>query len=195
MEEERLSGEECPQGRQALDREEFERVWRRVMPQDRPDCPFTLAPQAQAPCAPTGEVPLSPCPTAPSATLPLQRQFFFERREAAYCRRLARTLWGSHAQVLSRLAAEHTAAAKRLGGTYFLLTGVRLSPPRICHRSPQSPLPALRERYAAAQEAQAAYRSCAAAAEEDSALSALYLELSRQAQLQAGLLRGVLEKL
>lgn len=28
----------------ALDREVFERVWRRVMPEDRPDCPFTLEP-------------------------------------------------------------------------------------------------------------------------------------------------------
>ena len=25
----------------ACDREVFERVWRRVMPEDRPDCPFT----------------------------------------------------------------------------------------------------------------------------------------------------------
>lgn len=32
-----------PEG-EALDREVFERVWRRVMPQDRPDCPFTLEP-------------------------------------------------------------------------------------------------------------------------------------------------------
>ena len=26
----------------SCDQEVFERVWRRVMPEDRPDCPFTL---------------------------------------------------------------------------------------------------------------------------------------------------------
>ena len=29
-------------GQCGADREVFERVWRRVMPEDRPDCPFTL---------------------------------------------------------------------------------------------------------------------------------------------------------
>ena len=33
-----------------VDREVFERVWRRVMPEDRADCPFTL-PEAEAPAA------------------------------------------------------------------------------------------------------------------------------------------------
>ena len=32
----------------ACDRETFERVWRRVMPEDRPDCPFVL-PEGQGP--------------------------------------------------------------------------------------------------------------------------------------------------
>ena len=29
-----------------LDHAAFARVWRRVMPEDRPDCPFTLEPSA-----------------------------------------------------------------------------------------------------------------------------------------------------
>lgn len=41
-----------------LDRAAFERVWRRVMPQDRPDCPFTLDPPDPAP--PGSETPLPP---------------------------------------------------------------------------------------------------------------------------------------
>ena len=41
-----------------IDREVFERVWRRVMPEDRADCPFTLQ-QAER-----------PQPSAPPAALP-----------------------------------------------------------------------------------------------------------------------------
>ena len=63
----------------ACDRETFQRVWRRVMPEDRPDCPFTLlepqsVPQAgeAAPSepvhgenAPPASVPVPP-PSAPA---------------------------------------------------------------------------------------------------------------------------------
>lgn len=35
----------------SCDQEVFERVWRRVMPEDRPDCPFTLGEDAAAPPA------------------------------------------------------------------------------------------------------------------------------------------------
>lgn len=54
----------CP-----CDREVFERVWRRVMPEDRPDCPIVLdgaAPasplEAPGPCA--APAPAVPCPAA-----------------------------------------------------------------------------------------------------------------------------------
>lgn len=40
---------------EGLDCKAFERVWRRVMPEDRPDCPFTLEPSVSA--APTTAVP------------------------------------------------------------------------------------------------------------------------------------------
>ena len=33
---------DLPQAPASLDGAEFQRVWRRVMPQDRPDCPFVL---------------------------------------------------------------------------------------------------------------------------------------------------------
>lgn len=52
----------------ALDQASFRRVWQRVMPQDRPDCPFTLEepPAQQAPPAP----PVLPVPAAPGPALP-----------------------------------------------------------------------------------------------------------------------------
>lgn len=76
-------------GQKVMDREAFERVWRRVMPEDRPDCPFTLysdetleeevlIPPAPARTAAAGEVcapparmsPASPAACAPGAMLP-----------------------------------------------------------------------------------------------------------------------------
>lgn len=52
----------------ALDQASFRRVWQRVMPQDRPDCPFTLEepPAQQAPSA----HPVLPVPAAPGTALP-----------------------------------------------------------------------------------------------------------------------------
>lgn len=45
-----------------VDREVFERVWRRVMPEERGDCPFTLAEQEE-PAA--GALPALAVPAAP----------------------------------------------------------------------------------------------------------------------------------
>ena len=62
----------------ALDQASFRRVWQRVMPQDRMDCPFTLEePQAEAVKAsalppqpvPAPAVP-APLPPRPAPTLP-----------------------------------------------------------------------------------------------------------------------------
>lgn len=67
------------------DREQFERVWRRVMPQNRPDCPFTLrspgesAPAAQSRLMPgDGEMPgpileLGLAPMVPMTPAPMLR--------------------------------------------------------------------------------------------------------------------------
>ena len=47
------------------DREVFERVWRRVMPEDRPDCPFVLDEAAAAqPAAEAASLPEGPAATA-----------------------------------------------------------------------------------------------------------------------------------
>lgn len=57
----------------AFDREVFERVWRRVMPEDRPDCPFVLddsAAQAQA-AAPAQEQAQTPCVPERTALAPV----------------------------------------------------------------------------------------------------------------------------
>ena len=70
------------------DREVFERVWRRVMPEDRPDCPFTLVPGGRAapaaasnpsnPCVTPGADPCAAPPDPepdPCAAMPLPDMF------------------------------------------------------------------------------------------------------------------------
>lgn len=70
------------------DREVFERVWRRVMPEDRPDCPFTLEPGGRAapaaasnpsnPCVTPGADPCAAPPDPepdPCAAMPLPDMF------------------------------------------------------------------------------------------------------------------------
>lgn len=60
---------------EGLDYAAFERVWRRVMPEDRPDCPFTLepsvptAPSARAvpAAASLASLPVPPAPAPPPA--------------------------------------------------------------------------------------------------------------------------------
>ena len=54
-----------------VDREVFERVWRRVMPEDRADCPFTL-PEEPAPAVPAAALPApaEPEPSAADVRLP-----------------------------------------------------------------------------------------------------------------------------
>ena len=56
---------------EGLDYTAFERVWRRVMPGDRPDCPFTLEPSVPtAPSAPAVPAAVAPVPSTPSAQTP-----------------------------------------------------------------------------------------------------------------------------
>lgn len=64
-----------PQTSASLDREAFQRVWRRVMPEDRLDCPFTLEDQAAAPD--TADQPPAAAAPAPPPVLspPVQPHF------------------------------------------------------------------------------------------------------------------------
>ncbi len=202
MEEERLPCAEEQQGREGTARETFERVWRRVMPEDRPDCPFTLytdemrrkeeeppaaAPEPPAPCA------VQP-PAGAASTLPLQQFVFREAEERERCRGLSRMLWGSHARAVSCMAEDHRRGERRLRGTYFLLTGVRLSPRPRRRMMGRNALAALREGYEAAGESAKLYRA-AAEETEDAALAALYRELSEQGERHTGLLRRILEQM
>ena len=53
------------------DRELFERVWRRVMPEDREACPIQLLDQTESPASQEGEAPSSSASTPQETTAPI----------------------------------------------------------------------------------------------------------------------------
>ena len=151
-----------------MDREVFERVWRRVMPEDRADCPFTLPEEEPAPAG-------SPAPAEPAgregepepAALPapsgeaLRQYMDGELASWRKCRALARRLPGSAGQALAAVADDELRHARRLGALYFLLSGVRYWP-RQGEGGPIGAIPAaLRERFWAAHQAAGSYRAAA----------------------------------
>ena len=200
------------------DREVFERVWRRVMPEPRPDCPIVLptepaaspavreappALSAVAASAPpdrpvAGEEHNVPCLGAASAIYGGQLQQFVDRALADWrsYQALARRAQGNSGRILSAIAADQRRHAKRLSTAYFLISGVRYWPAeRPAGPASRTPFAAaLRERFMAEQRSAAAYQA-AAAETADPCLRQLYEELSGEADAHAWLLRGILEEL
>ena len=193
----------------------FARVWRRVMPQDRPDCPFTLtqapaevqaalaprpgalpavcAPPAERPCAPDNDVP---CLGAASAVHGPQLQGYIAGELSAWklYQALARRA-GAGGRVLAAIAADERRHAKRLSAAYFLISGVRFWPAEQAGAAPFRALPgALRQRFADEQRELGAYQA-AAAETADPCLRELFLELAGEEAEHARLLRGLLEQM
>ena len=162
-----------------LDRDAFARVWRRVMPCDRPDCPFTLSPPAaQAPVlCPEPERPalcLSPDSTADLPRLELLLLSVTDARRC--CQALAGRL---NSRLFARLAAEKKRQSDRLAAAHYLITG-RPFPLEPTPTPRPTPMPlALRERFHAEQR-QAAVLLSAAHRASDPGLAALYRQLARE---------------
>ena len=203
------------------DRAVFERVWRRVMPEDRPDCPFVLeGEQAGPPEEAVAAMPQQsglpapvhsavsqpprvveeqdvPCLGAASAVYGAQLQGFIEDELADWktYQALARRAGGNSGRVLSAMAADERRHAKRLSTAYFLISGVRYWPvERAAGPSRHTLAGLLRQRFGDEQRGAAAYQ---AAAEEtaDSCLRELYLELAGDEDAHAWLIRGILEQM
>ena len=210
MEQEHLSSQ--------CDQETFERVWRRVMPEPRPDCPIVLPAEPAAPLAAreappalpavaasappdrpvAGEEHNVPCLGAASAIYGGQLQQFVDRTLADWrsYQALSRRTQGNSGRILSAIAADQRRHAKRLSTAYFLISGVRYWPAeRPAGPASRTPFAAaLRERFMAEQRSAAAYQA-AAAETADPCLRQLYEELSGEADAHAWLLRGILEEL
>lgn len=191
-------------------REVFERVWKRVMPEARQDCPFEVALLEERPLpavvtsavpavdreVETGEEEIT-CLGPASAVHGPQLQQYIDQELMAHrcCQAMARRVPGSGGRMLSALAAEKRRRAKRLSTAYFLISGVRYWPvDRGSAPALQPVQAALREQFQAQQRGAACYRA-AAAGTADPCLEALFHESAEEAETHAQIIRGVLEQL
>jgi hypothetical protein len=198
------------------DRDMFQRVWQRVMPEEREDSPIELRKGNETSLAvttaPTATLALSaadkreqdplvendvPCLGAGSATYGALLQEFIthELSDSKLYRMLAKRAGSSASrQVLSGIAADEYRHARRLSTAYFLISGVRFWPdclPTVMITSFQG---ALRRRFADEQQGEAAYLT-AAAESTDHCLQELYLELANDESDHARLIRCMLEQM
>lgn len=187
-------------GQCGADREVFERVWRRVMPEDRPDCPFTLYSEEteQAPVRPMEEkrTELVPIPAEQSGGDGAVLQAFIadELSDWRTYQTLARRIPGGNGRALMGVAADERRHAGRLSAAYFLLSGVKFWPPAEPELTKEGWMAILRRRYWAERKGAEAYRT-AAGHTGDSALRELYLELAGDEEAHAGVIRGILERM
>ena len=205
----------------APDRETFARVWSRVMPEPRPDCPIEAEPAAVPPVP----VPaISPPPSAGRETpradpgpacrrdrpsgegLPLSEgsaawlgelQGMVERAVAGWkeYRSLSRRAPGGGSRALGALAAEEHRQGKRLAAVCFLIGGAWYWPEERIQPVLRGAFPlCLRERFR--EEQRSARRLLAMAEEmEDPALRALCRELAAGELRHAAVLRRLVEEL
>lgn len=188
-------------GQCGADREVFERVWRRVMPEDRPDCPFTLYSEEEtehAPVRPTEgkRTELLPVPAEQSGGDGAVLQAFIadELSDWRTYQTLARRIPGGNGRALMGVAADERRHAGRLSAAYFLLSGVKFWPPAEPELTKEGWMALLRRRYWAERKGAEAYRT-AAGRTGDSALRELYLELAGDEEAHAGVIRGILERM
>ena len=186
------------------DREVFARVWKRVMPDRREDCPFEVVEAAQqslpavvVPDPPAAEEEGAVCLGSASAVHGPQLQQYIDQELAAHrcCQTLARRVPGGGGRMLSNLAAEQRRQAKRLSTAYFLISGVRYWPADRSGSPVNGPVTAaLREQFQAMQRYAACYRA-AAAGTADPCLEALFHQSAEEAEAHAWVIRNVLEQM
>lgn len=204
------------------DREIFQRVWRRVMPQEPADSPIQIEEAApQSPPAPPEPMPLvvpaarSPAAAAQTETpavpaghdVPclgqasavyaglLREMIDAETDTRRLYQTMARRAGGGAAKLLGTLAADERRHARRLSTAYFLITGERYQPPGQGGSRPVPDLMnGLRAQFIQEQRESAAYLG---AAEEtaDECLRQLYQELAEEEALHSRLIRNLLEQL
>lgn len=193
-----------------LDQAAFERVWRRVMPQDRPDCPFTLedpgltptAPQplvraALAPVpAPAQAAPPQPIPCLGEASLGELPALESRMAQTAQAQREYRALErrAGRRSLFTALAAGKAQQLRRLNAAYFLISGQNHTPaPAGGEPLPRNGAQALRARFRSEQLEAAALMEAAQAA-SDPCLCQLYRELAEENRGFADRLRQRLEQ-
>ncbi len=171
-------------GMYGSDRDLFERVWRRVMPEDRPDSPIELEKGEPATkCEPT------PIDRNRSTLLGMIDD---EMTDAVDYRQLAYRFGGQPATVFTPLSAEEQTHAKRLCNAFFLLTGTRYFSRAACRPNQRELLQTvLRRRIEAETNGAAHYKAAATETTVDS-LRSLYLDLAADELRHSETLRRLL---
>ena len=196
-----------------LDQAAFQRVWRRVMPQDRADCPFTLEDPALTPTAVPQPLTRAVPPSLPAQAIPqavpclgeasigelstleaLMEQVF----QALGDYRALERQTGRRGS-FSALIREKDRQFRRLSAAYFLISGQE--PPSPSRKSPvpgNRSLPkdtalALRGRFRG-EQLEAAILMDAAQNTGDPCLSQLYRELAEENRGFADRVRARLER-
>lgn len=188
------------------DRETFQRVWRRVMPQDSPGCPIALNDDASQPSVPAMAPVPAPAPSAPAqgstvaclgpssaGAIPTLDQLLLLTAEAwqAY---LAMSGRADRATLPTALAQAKRQQFRRLAAARFLISGEPYKLSEVKSAQPGSLPLAIRERYQAEQQA-ALDLLTAAGAVSDPCLIDLYRALAMENQTHAGQLREWLERM
>ena len=128
----------------AFDREKFEAVWRRVMPE----------------AAENNKEQNAADPTEKNDARRLREFMDNEARDARVYRMLAAACSGSMRQRLHRIALDEQSHLRKLKAVYFILTGEIYRPPEACPLIRGLP-ETLRRKYLDEKEGSAAYKDAA----------------------------------
>lgn len=207
------------EGMCACDREVFERVWRRVMPEGT-NTPIQIDPPCDEQARTTPQAPQESAPM-PETGLALPRREEVRPEHEGVClgqgsamyaallremidgetedwriyQSLARRAGNNATRLLSSLAADERRHAKRLAAAYFLITGERYQPPgQHAPRPTPDLMTGLREQFIQEQREASAYQG-AAAETTDPCLRQLYEELGQEEAMHARMIRNLLEQM
>lgn len=188
------------------DRETFQRVWRRVMPQDSPGCPIALNDDASQPSVPAMAPVPSPAPSLPAqgstvaclgpssaGAIPTLDQLLL-LTAGAWQAYLAMSGRANQATLPTALAQAKRQQLRRLAAARFLISGEPYKLSELKSAQPSSLPLAIRERYQAEQQAALDFLT-AAGAVSDPCLIDLYRALAMENQTHAGQLREWLERM
>lgn len=201
------------------DREVFERVWRRVMP-DGSNSPIQIDPPADEQAHQMRrEAREGVGQQQTGLALPRREELGQERdvlclgrgaeqydallremidgetEDMRTYQALARKAGGAGTRMLSTMAADERRHAKRLSTAYFLITGQRYqSPNQTGSRPPMDLMNGLREQFIQEQRGSSAYQG-AAQETGDPCLRQLYQELSQEEAAHARMIRSLLEQM
>lgn len=197
----------------SCDRETFERVWRRVMP-DGSNSPIQIDPPADEQARemrsiqpemglalprreemrPGHDVMCLGHASEQYADL-LKEMIDGETEDMRTYQALSRRAGGNGSKVLGTMAADERRHAKRLSTAYFLITGEQYRSPNMNGtRPPMDLMTGLREQFVQEQRGAAAYQG-AAQETGDPCLRQLYQEIAREEQGHARMIRSLLEQM